>query len=328
MAAGKITKRKKLNYVKWGYFFIAPFFIVYTIFSLIPLVQAVFFSFCEYNYIINYTTLEIGWGNVGWFGLGNYKEIFANFQILKILGKTLTMWIMGFIPQILVSLLLAVWFTDSRLKIKGASFFKAIIYMPNLIMATALAALFGTMFGLGGPFEEVLFSGTKMLDSTWPLRWLIAFINFIMWFGNTTILLMAGVMGIDESIFEAATIDGAGPIRTFKDITMPLLMPIFIYVFLTSLIGGVQMFDINMNIRPRETGRGGSSGQIQTLIMYLNVSITGQKYGVAGAISIVMFIFTGTLSFIIYKTLNTDVSANKAKKKELKLLSKKVNANV
>ena len=202
--------------------------------------------------------------------------------------------------------------------------------MPNLIMATAMASMFQSMFDYGGPFYEIYKShhALSIFDSTWNIRWLVGFINFTMWFGNNTILLMAGVMGIDDSIFEAATIDGAGPIRTFKDITMPLLMPIFIYVFLTSLIGGIQMFDIPVNLMPRNT-KGGSKSQIMTIIMYLNMHLqSGAKdYGAAGAISILLFLITAVLSFIIYKATATDMSAAKAKKRA-KQRAKKVNANV
>jgi multiple sugar transport system permease protein len=193
-------------------------------------------------------------------------------------------------------------------------------------MATAMAQLFCAMFQRSGPLGQLFFHGEYGLQYIWAPRWIVAFINFTMWFGNTTILLMAGVMGIDDSIFEAATIDGAGPVRTFKDITMPLLMPIFIYVFLTSLIGGIQMFDVPANLNPRNGNAGGGRHQIKTIIMYLNdfLSGVGKNYGIAGALSVLLFLLTGVLSFIIFKTTSTDMSAAKARKKAKK--AKKVNA--
>jgi multiple sugar transport system permease protein len=323
--AGRIKKRKTLSYAKWGYLFILPFFIIYAIFQLYPMITTFVYAFQDV------TKSGVSIVNKGWNNFQNFKFLFveSHNDWFKYFWQTMLMQFMGFVPQLIVSLVLAVWFTDSRLKLKGAGFFKAVIYMPNLIMATAMAQLFASMFqpsgplgGLFYPTPDVLFVNAEQL---WAQRWVVGLINFTMWFGNTTILLMAGVMGIDDSIFEAATIDGAGPIRTFKDITMPLLMPIFIYVFLTSLIGGIQMFDIPANLIPNST-TGGSEYQIMTIVMYLNRFLGSTKnYGVAGAISILLFALTAILSFAVYKTTTTDMSAAKAKKKA-KQRAKKVNA--
>ena len=323
--AGRIKKRKTLSYAKWGYLFILPFFIIYAIFQLYPMITTFVYAFQDV------TKVGVSIVNKGWNNFGNFTFLFkeTNNDWFKYFGQTMLMQFMGFIPQLIVSLVLAVWFTDSRLKLKGASFFKAVIYMPNLIMATAMAQLFASMFQPSGPLGGLFYPSPSVTffdaGQLWAQRWVVALINFTMWFGNTTILLMAGVMGIDDSIFEAATIDGAGPIRTFKDITMPLLMPIFIYVFLTSLIGGIQMFDIPANLIPNST-TGGSKYQIMTIVMYLNRFLGSTKnYGVAGAISILLFVLTAVLSFAVFKTTSTDMSAAKAKRKA-KQRAKKVNA--
>jgi len=319
--AGRIKKRKTLSYAKWGYIFLLPFFITYAIFQLYPIITTFIYAFQDVQ------KGEIAIINNGWNNFENFKFIFSQGKWIQYFGNTLLMQFMGFIPQLIVSLVLAVWFTDSRLKLKGAGFFKAVIYMPNLIMATAMAQLFSTMFQSNGPLGKLFFPDSYAFQYIWASKWIVAFINFTMWFGNTTILLMAGVMGIDDSIFEAATIDGAGPVRTFKDITMPLLMPIFIYVFLTSLIGGIQMFDIpqNLILSDKGSGRGGGRSQIKTIIMYLNDFLGATKnYGRAGALSILLFALTAVLSFAVFKTTTTDMSEAKAKKKARK--AKKVNA--
>jgi multiple sugar transport system permease protein len=318
--AGRIKKRKTLSYAKWGYIFILPFFITYAIFQLYPIITTFVYAFQDVQYKAGVTI------NEGWNNFANFAYLFKRNRWLEYFGNTMLIQFMGFIPQMIVSLILAVWFTDSRLKIRGAGFFKAVIYMPNLIMATAMAQLFSAMFQRIGPLGQLFFPNSYALQDVWACRWIVAFINFTMWFGNTTILLMAGVMGIDDSIFEAATIDGAGPIRTFKDITMPLLMPIFIYVFLTSLIGGIQMFDIPQNLIPKDNGKGGGQHQIKTVIMYLNdfLGATNKNYGRAGALSLLLFLLTAVLSFIVFKTTSTDMAAARAKRKARK--AKKVNA--
>lgn len=129
-------KSKIVRYNKWGYIFLIPFVLVYVIFQLIPLVSTIYNSFFE-NY-------RVGLMQVGptWVGLENYKTIFSDVSLLKYTANTLIMWVIGFIPQIIVSLLLGQWFSDVRLKLKGSRFFKTVIYLPNLIMASAFSMLF------------------------------------------------------------------------------------------------------------------------------------------------------------------------------------------
>ena len=115
------------------------------------------------------------------------------------------MWLMGFIPQIVFSLLLAAWFTDNRLKLKCQGFFKTVIYMPNLIMASAFAMLFFALFADQGPVNNMIQAlggePIRFLSNIWGTRSLVALMNFLMWFGNTTIILMAAMMGISPSMF-------------------------------------------------------------------------------------------------------------------------------
>ena len=207
----RIKKHKtgQSRYAKWGYFFIAPFFIAYTIFALYPLLTTFYYSFFEY-----YMRLGITPVGPNFVGLDNYIDLFQNAQILKYSWNTFIIWIMGFIPQILVSLLLAVILTAPRLKLRGTKFFKTIMYMPNLVMASAFSMLFLTIFSPNGPIINflmdvgILAEKFDFSDSVFATRGLIALMNFLMWFGNTTILLMAGIMGIDQSIIEASTVDG------------------------------------------------------------------------------------------------------------------------
>lgn len=217
------------------------------------------------------------------------------------------MWVMGFVPQILVSLLLASWFSSPSLRLKGQSFFKTVIYLPNLIMASAFAMLFFTLFSDGGPVNSILMQmgiikePFKFFSSVCGTRSLVAFMNFIMWFGNTTILLMAGMMGIDTSLFEAAQVDGATSKQIFFRITMPLLKPILVYVMITSLIGGLQMFDVPQILT---NGSGEPMRSSMTLIMYLNKHLYSKNYGMAGALSVLLFIVTGILSLIVFRMTN------------------------
>ncbi|MEE3357367.1 MAG: sugar ABC transporter permease, partial [Lachnospiraceae bacterium] len=224
----------------------------------------------------------------------------------KYAGNTMIMWLIGFIPQIFISLLLAAWFTDPSLRLKGQRFFKTVIYLPNLIMAAAFSMLFFTLFASGktAPVNSILLhlhlikEPIKFFTSVACTRGLVGTMNFLMWFGNTTILLMAGMMGIDQSLFEAAEVDGATSTQIFFKITLPLLRPILVYVLITSLIGGLQMFDVPQILTD---GKGGPVESTMTMIMELNVHLYSKNLGLGGALSVILFIVTGILSFLVYK---------------------------
>ena len=287
-----------VKFNRWGYIFLIPFFVTYIIFSLIPLFSTIYNSFFE-----NYRSglKQIGPNFVGG---ANYVNLLSTPEIWKYLGNTLIMWVGGFIPQIVIALLLAYWFSDPSLRLKGQRFFKTVIYMPNLIMASAFSMLFFALFSDSGPVNQILLSlgairePFKFFQFVTASRILVMLMNFLMWFGNTTILLMAGMLGIDSSLYEAAQVDGATASQVFFKITMPILRPIFIYVLITSLIGGLQMFDVPQILT---NGRGNPMDALTTVIMLLNRYLTSKDVGRGGALSVFLFIVTGILSLVVFR---------------------------
>ena len=299
--------RRGVSYAKWGYIFILPFFITYIVCTLTPQIMTIYNSFFE-----NYRS---GLKQIGpnFVGFANYISLFSpdktgTIGMLKYFGNTMILWLMGAVPQILVALLLAVFFTSYRLNIKGQQFFKTVIYMPNLIMAAAFSMLFFTLFSPVGPINQVLLAhgivekSVNFLGIKISVRLLISLMNFLMWFGNTTILLMAGIQGIDQNMFEAAEIDGANSLQVFFRVTLPLLAPILVYTVITALIGGLQMFDVPQVLT---NGKGTPDRASMTMVMYLNNYLgTSKNYGMAGAISVVLFLISSGLSAIVYRSLS------------------------
>ena len=307
------AKRKKIDYSKWGYIFILPFFLCFFIFSFIPLVDTIRYSFFEYY---RSGIKEIG---PNFAGMENYFNLLKS-DMLKYAGNTLILWIIGFIPQIVVALVLAEWFVDARLKIHGTQFFKVVIYLPNLIMASAFAMLFFTMFSTNGPVNSILMSmgllkkPIDFLGSVLGTRSLVGLMNFLMWFGNTTIMLMAAIMGISPDIFEASELDGCNSIQRFFLITLPLIRPILAYTLINSIIGGLQMFDVPQILT---NGQGSPDRTSMTLIMFLNSHLKSKNYGMAGALSVYLFIVSGILCLIVYRmTNNNDPDGSKAAAKK------------
>ena len=310
------TKKKGISYAKWGYIFMAPFFFVYAIFQLYPMITTVYYSFFEY--------FRSGLKIIGpnFVGLKNYASMLA--EVPRYFANTIIMWLMGFLPQIIISLLLASWFTDLRLRLKFQGFFKTVIYMPNLIMASAFAMLFFTLFSdtANGPINSILLNlgliaePIRWMTNVWSARGLVGLMNFLMWFGNTTIILMAAIMGVDPGLYEAAELDGASSRQMFWKITMPLIKPMLVYTLITSLIGGLQMFDVPQVLT---NGKGTPNNSTTTIVMYLNQHLYSKNYGTAGAISVLMFLICGVLCVLVYATLTRqDDGLTKAQRKARK----------
>ncbi len=289
---------KVVRYNHWGYIFLIPFVVVYLIFQFVPLATTIYNSFFE--------LYQSGLTKVGpnFVGLENYKTIVSNEDIWIYAQNTFIMWIIGFIPQILLSLLLGAWFSDPSLRLKGQRFFKTVIYLPNLIMASAFSMLFFTLFSDGGPINNLLIQmgifdePYKFLSNILSTRSLVGSMNLVMWFGNTTILLMAGMMGIDPSLFESAQVDGAKSHQVFFRITLPLIRPILVYTLVTSLIGGIQMFDVPQILT---NGSGNPVRSSMTLIMYLNKHLYSKNYGLGGSLSVLLFVITALLSLLVFR---------------------------
>ncbi len=301
------NKRKTVEYGRYGYIFILPFFIVFLIFQFYPLLYTFYTSFlCK---------VQTGRNNaVEVMGLGNYTDyVFtANSEVFQAIGITVLMWLLNFIPQILLSLLLAAWFTDVHNKLKGQGAYKVLMYMPNIITAATIAVLFYSLFDVNGPLTSVfknfgwLPENGDILKAGWGSLIIIAFIQFWMWYGNTMIVLIAGIMGISPSLYEAAMVDGASSRQQFFLITLPLLKPILQFTLVTSAIGGLQMFDIPQLFnegKPIINIGGSSVLSTRTIVMLIKQYVDAgpkQNYGRASAYSVVLFILTLAVSMIFY----------------------------
>ena len=314
-ASVKPRKRKSISYDKYGYFFVAPFFIVFLIFQLYP----IFFTFRTS------LTDAAGWEKVlnnQIIGFDNFAKIFdfgsevSNF-FWQSLGNTVIMWFFNFVPQIGMALMLASWFTDTRMRLKFQGGFKVLIFMPNIITAATLGILFMSLFGypigpvntllqqigvLNGPFE--------FFRNVPTARGIVSFIQWWMWYGNTMIIMIAGIMGINPALFEAALVDGCSSRQTFWKITLPLIKPILLYNLVTSLVGGLTMFDI-----PHLMTQGNPNYTTNTVarFIYQQGFEAPNNFNMASAASVVLFGIIVICSLIL-SALMKDRDAKPSKK--------------
>ena len=188
-----------------GYIFLAPFVIGFLIFGLYPVLNTLGLSFTN-------TTMMSSHSKFIW--LDNFKSLFKDDVFIRAIGNTWLIWIFNFIPQIGIALFLSVLFTSARLKIKGVGAWRAIFFLPNLLVPAAVAALFNALFAYYGPVNQLmvragfLSDAMRFLESINITRGLVIFIQWWMWFGQTAIIVMAGMTSIPVTLYEAAMVDG------------------------------------------------------------------------------------------------------------------------
>ena len=292
-------KKHGFSYAKYGYLFSIPFFIAFLVFNLYPTI---------YTIVLGFTDSK-GLGNITFHILKddpwkNFRAVLSAPTFKTAILNTFTLWIMNFIPQITLALILTAWFTSRRNQIRGQGFFKVVFYMPNIITAASVAILFNALFGYPkGPVNDILVnSGLRdsafyFLNSPKATRWIVAFIQFWMWYGYTMIILISGVLGINPEIFEAAEIDGATDTQIFFQITLPNLRTILTYTLITSLIGGLSMYDI-----PKMLNNGNPNNSTLTANMFIyNQAFQGSyMYARAAAASMIMFVIIAFFSAIVF----------------------------
>lgn len=313
-------KRKGVSYAKYGYLFSLPFMIIFLIFMLYPTLFTAVIGFTDFKGVATTTFKFLE------HPFDNFASIIANKTFRTSLVNTIVIWVMNFIPQIGLALLLTAWFTNRSRKIRGQGAFKVLFYLPNIITAATVAILYSALFGYPvGPVNDILQSlhlTSKPFDFTtspWAAKLVVAFIQFWQWYGYTTIILISGVLGINPELFEAAEIDGATPRQTFFQITLPCMRTILIFTLITSLIGGLNMFDI-----PKlYIWNGGPANATMTtsVFIYAQAFSGTYLYNKAAAASMIMFVIIAVLSGVTFYLMRdrSEAKALRAMKRMEKL---------
>ncbi|MDR2965690.1 MAG: sugar ABC transporter permease [Treponema sp.] len=270
----------------------------FLIFLLYPLI---------YTAVIGFTDLR-GAGNTSWNYLENPFENFAlilknkTFQVSMV--NTFKIWTMNFVPQIALALLLTAWFTNRQYEVKAKGLFKILFYMPNIITAASIAILFNVLFMFPvGPINDFLVligfadKPFEFLISKNASQIIVAFIQFWMWYGYTMLILISGVLGLNPEMYEASEIDGATGSQQFFYITLPNLRTILIYVLITSLVGGLNMFDIPKLFND---GRPDNATSTISLFIYNQAYAGSYLYNRAAAASMIVFVIIAALSAVVF----------------------------
>ena len=289
-------RKRRMDRGAWGYLFVLPFFVVFLIFGLYPILYTLFLSFYKWD----------GLAPASAVGLQNFARLATDKTFYLSVFNTFRIWVVNFIPQMLSALLLSAIFTFN--KIRGMKFFRAAYYLPNLITAASVGLLFNLFFNgdkslvnhilvaLNIPGAPFSFFNSGAFTSG-----LVSYIQWWMWFGYTTVIIMAGITAVDPSVYDAALVDGATKWQTYCRITLPLIRPTLIYMTITSIIGGMQLFDVPATL----TNTAGDPGKATlTTAMYLyNQGFKSHNYGYAAVISVGLLLIIALLSALAFMAM-------------------------
>ena len=286
--SGRKTRLKN-NLIGWSFVIIAAVMIF--LFYFYPMVQALILSF------------QTGVGaNLTFTGIENYTRLFKDPTFLTTVKNTV-IYLMVQVPvMILLALFLSVLLNNKTIKFKG--FFRTAIFLPCVTSLVAYSVIFKYLFGQDGIINMMLMKVALISE---PIQWLtdpfwakIAIIVAITWrwTGYNMIFYLSALQNVDESIYEAARIDGASPVQQFFKITIPMLKPIILFTSITSTIGTLQLFDEVMNIT--KGGPGNATMTISQYIYNLSFKYT-PDFGYAATVSYAIVIMIVIFSIIQFK---------------------------
>ncbi|WP_413375544.1 carbohydrate ABC transporter permease [Alkalihalobacillus sp. 1P02AB] len=281
-------KRVKEN--KGAYLLISPFFIIFAIFGIYPILFSFYLALSSWD----------GIGQMEFVGLRNFEFLIRDPLFWKSIANTFIIWIMSTIPMILLALVIA--FLLNSTFVKYRNLFKTLYFLPNVTAIVAVAIIFGVIFtpgyGLINYFITSLgFEAINWHGNSVAVKIAISVMIIWRWTGYNAIIFLAGLQNIDQSLYEAARIDGATTFQIFRKITIPLLRPVILFVVITSTIGGMQTF-AEPQILVGNSGGAGAGGLTIVLYLYQQAFEKG-LYGYGSAIAIGLFIV-----IILFSLLN------------------------
>jgi len=278
---------------RYGYLFMAPFLLTFLLFQAYPILYTLYLSFTKYK-------------SDTFAGFANYQHLFGDKTFWLSMSNTWAIWLGCIVPQIIFALLLAVIL--SQYKLRGAGFFRTVFYLPNLVTAASVGILFSVLMDWQtGAVNKLLLQAGFIRE---PINWmgipalaqgLVSLIQWWMWFGYSTIIITAGVKTISGDVIEAAIVDGANSMQRFFHITLPLIQPTMVYVIVTSLIGGMQIFDIPMALTG---GDGKPQKALMTMTLYLyNTAFKNRNYAYGATVSYGIFAVILVFTLVFFRVL-------------------------
>ncbi|MET7741043.1 sugar ABC transporter permease [Streptomyces sp. NPDC005385] len=284
------------------YSFIAPFFVVFGLFGLYPLLYTFWVSLHRWDRLT---------GDGGFTGLTNFRDLFADPDFYTATFNTFSIFLLSTVPQLILALAVA-WLLDRRLRARTT--WRALVLVPQYVSVVAVALvfsqLFGRDFGVVNWALEHLGLISDPIDWTadsWSSHLAISFMVMWRWTGYNALVYLAAMQAVPRDLYESALVDGAGRLLTFRRITLPAIRPTLVFTVVISTIGGLQLFAEPFLFDPQANAEGGTEHQFQTLtLMLYKYGFINNDAGYASAISWVLFLViaaVAAVNFLIVRRL-------------------------
>ncbi len=272
----------RLDVVVSPYVYIAPFFIIFAVVGVFPIIYTAFIAMQDWDVVRS---------SGEYIGFDHFKFVLTDPHFHKALRNTLSIFLLSSVPQIILAVFIATAL-DNNLRAK--TFWRTGVLLPYVAAPVAVSLIFSSMFSNDYGLVNNMLSKVGIDKVLWhtdvlPSHLAIATMVNFRWTGYNALIVLAAMQAISRELYEAAAIDGAGPVRRFFSVTMPQIRPTLVFVILMSTIGGLQIFD-----EPRmfdNTGEGGNNQQWLTITMYLyNHGWGRMNFGRAAATAWILFL--------------------------------------
>ena len=278
-------RRSRLTRNRWGYTYVAPFFVLFAAFSLYPFLYTAWVSLHD----TNLSNID----GAHYVGFENYRKLLTDEFFWNAARNTLTIGIISTVPQLCMALGLAHLL---NYKLRGRSFFRTAMLMPYATSIAAATLVFAQLFGrdyglINAVLRAVGIHAVDWQNGTWSSQIAISVIVTWRWTGYNALIYLAGLQAIPTDLYEAATLDGASRWQQFRYVTIPSLRPTIVFTIVVSTIGAVQLFGEPLLFGGNGTTTGGSSHQYQTLgLLMYQQGWTNFHLGQAAATAWLMFL--------------------------------------
>ncbi|GAB3604987.1 sugar ABC transporter permease [Conyzicola nivalis] len=293
-------KLSRLDYKASPYLYIAPFFILFALIGVFPIIYTLNVSLYDWHLLK---------GQGDFVGLDNYASVLADPFFWNAFGNTISIFLLSAIPQLIFATVIAAVLDQA---IRARTFWRMSILLPYIVAPVAVAVIFLQIFNqYHGPI-----AGLLELFGLDPIRWsfdvfpshvaIASMVNW-RWTGYNALILLAAMQAIPRDVYESAALDGATKARRFWSITIPMIRPTLIFVVITSTIGGLQIFTEPKLFDGRTYG--GGDKQFQTIVLYLyELAFPRRDFGRASATAWILFIIiilAGLINFAISRAIRT-----------------------
>ena len=280
---------------RWAYAFIAPFYLMFIILGLFPIAFSLYLSFQDWD----------GYRPMQFVGLNNYSYLFSKGgQLFWQSLQNSFILILMYVPLITVLALVVAALLNSP-RVKGFRTYRMLIFAPFVTSTIVAGFVFQLLLGTEGLFNTVLrafgLPGIPWLDTVWGAR--ISLSMVVIWggLGYNVIIMLSGLQTIPRELNEAALIDGAGPVRSFLYVTVPLMRPIILFSTVFSVVGAFALFDAVVAL-----GRGPLRANVTPLVQIFDVAFGQFEYGRASAQAYVYFLIIFVLTALQFRLLGRD----------------------